>query len=49
MSLKQAYERTQQKSVNDFFHVNTSGKNKRTPAGDANFFTKLNKEIPAQA
>lgn len=49
MSLKQAYERTQQKSVNDFFHVNTSGKNKRTTSGNVNFFSKLNKELPLQA
>lgn len=49
MSLKQAYERTQPKSVNDFFHVNASGKTRRNAAGNSNFFTKLYKELPAQA
>ncbi|HBN5741253.1 TPA: hypothetical protein M5K93_001816 [Klebsiella oxytoca] len=49
MSLKQAYERTQPKSVNDFFHVNATGKNRRNATASSNFFIKLNKELPAQA
>ncbi|HEE9789214.1 TPA: hypothetical protein R8F93_003275 [Enterobacter soli] len=49
MSLKQAYEKTQPKSINDFFHVTASGKNRRNSAGNSNFFTKLNKELPTQA
>lgn len=49
MSLKQAYERTQPKSINDFFQLSTSGKSRRTVTRQSNFFTKLNKTLPAQS
>ncbi|WP_214019088.1 hypothetical protein, partial [Escherichia coli] len=49
MSLKQAYERTQPKSINDFFQLSTSGKSRRTVTSQSNFFTKLNKTLPAQS
>ncbi len=44
MSLKQTYENSQPKNVNDFFVVSSVSKNKRSASKDNNFFSKLLKD-----
>lgn len=43
MSLKQAYENSQPKNINDFFLANSVNRNRRSATKNSNFFNKLMK------